>query len=152
METHACSFYDRDAPIYTMSRFLPPCKVQDAEVRKSILGDGSVIRAGCRINHSVIGLRTLISEGCTVDDALIMGSDYYETIDECALVPGCLPMGLGTLPAPVQLLYMFWRVPSTPSGQDIVRTGPSTVSAAGARIALPACLLRCCSCNCKCLT
>lgn len=91
----AFSFYDRDAPIYTMSRFLPPSKVQDAEVRKSILGDGSVIRAGCRINHSVIGLRSLISEGCTVDDALIMGSDYYETIEECALVPGCLPMGLG---------------------------------------------------------
>ena len=61
-------------------------------------GDGSVIRAGCRINHSVIGLRTLISEGCTIDDALIMGSDYYETMDECALVPGCLPMGLGESP------------------------------------------------------
>ena len=28
----ACSFYDRDAPIYTMSRFLPPSKVQDSEV------------------------------------------------------------------------------------------------------------------------
>lgn len=27
------SFYDKDAPIYTMSRFLPPSKVVDAEVR-----------------------------------------------------------------------------------------------------------------------
>ena len=52
-------------------------------------------RAGSRINHSVIGLRTLISENCTIDDALIMGADYYETLEECALVPGCLPMGLG---------------------------------------------------------
>ena len=75
-----CSFYDRDAPIYTMSRFLPPSKVQDAEVSNSILGDGSVIRAGCRINHSVIGLRTLISEGCTIDDALIMGSEGMITM------------------------------------------------------------------------
>ncbi len=24
-----------------------------------------------------------------------MGADYYETSDECALVPGCLPMGVG---------------------------------------------------------
>ena len=32
---------------------------------------------------------------CTIDDALIMGADYYETLEECALVPGCLPMGLG---------------------------------------------------------
>jgi glucose-1-phosphate adenylyltransferase len=39
-----CSFYDRDAPIYTMSRFLPPSKVQDSEVNNSILGDGCVVR------------------------------------------------------------------------------------------------------------
>lgn len=29
------SFYDRDAPIYTMSRFLPPSKILDAEVGHS---------------------------------------------------------------------------------------------------------------------
>lgn len=81
-----------------MSRFLPPSKVQDSEVNNSILGDGCVIRAGSKINHSVIGLRALINENCTVDDALIMGADYYETLEECALVPGCLPMGLGALP------------------------------------------------------
>ena len=43
----------------------------------------------------MIGLRTLINENCIIDDALIMGADYYETLEECALVPGCLPMGLG---------------------------------------------------------
>ncbi len=30
-----------------------------------------------------------------VEDALIMGADYYETLEECALIPGCLPMGIG---------------------------------------------------------
>jgi len=30
-----------------------------------------------------------------VEDALMMGADYYETLEECALIPGCLPMGLG---------------------------------------------------------
>ena len=43
----------------------------------------------------MIGLRTLINENCTINDALIMGADYYETLEECALVPGCLPIGLG---------------------------------------------------------
>ncbi len=60
----ARSFYDKDAPIYTMSRFLPPSKVQDAEVTNSVLGDGCVIRAGTSITHSVIGLRSLIGERC----------------------------------------------------------------------------------------
>jgi glucose-1-phosphate adenylyltransferase len=26
---------------------------------------------------------------------MIMGSDYYETLEECEYVPGCLPMGVG---------------------------------------------------------
>lgn len=56
-----------------MSRFLPPSKVLDAEITNSILGDGCVVRAGCKINHSVIGLRTLIGMNSTIDDALIMG-------------------------------------------------------------------------------
>ncbi|DBA66505.1 TPA: hypothetical protein ACH3X2_002475 [Trebouxia sp. C0005] len=89
------SFYDYDAPIYTMSRFLPPSKVADATISNSILGDGTVIRAGSKISHSVVGLRSLIQENCTVEDTLLMGSDYYETLEECALIPGCLPMGLG---------------------------------------------------------
>ena len=83
-----------------MSRFLPPSKVQDAEVNNSVLGDGCVIRAGTTITHSVIGLRSLIGERCRVEDALMMGADYYETLEECALIPGCLPMGLGALPNP----------------------------------------------------
>ena len=47
----------------------------------------------------MIGLRGLISEGCVVEDTLLMGADYYETQEECALIPGCLPMGLGALPS-----------------------------------------------------
>ena len=71
-----------------------------AQIRDSILGDGTVVRAGSRISHSVIGLRGLIGERCVVEDALMMGADYYETLEECALLPGCLPMGLGAVKWP----------------------------------------------------
>mmetsp|Transcript_3402 Transcript_3402/g.8454 ORF Transcript_3402/g.8454 Transcript_3402/m.8454 type:complete len:510 (-) Transcript_3402:684-2213(-) len=89
------SFYDRDAPIYTMSRFLPPSKILDAEVVHSIIGDGCVVKAGSKVHGSVVGIRSLIGSDCVVQDSLIMGSDYYETLEECEYVPGCLPMGLG---------------------------------------------------------
>lgn len=57
------SFYDRDAPIYTMSRFLPPSKVgSGSAIERSILGDGCVVRSGCKIEHSVVGLRSLIGK------------------------------------------------------------------------------------------
>jgi len=94
-ETAQFSFYDRAAPIYTMSRFLPPSKILDAEVSHSIIGDGCVIKAGAKVTNSVIGIRSLIGADCVVQDAMIMGADYYETLEECEYVPGCLPMGLG---------------------------------------------------------
>ncbi len=63
-----CSFYDKDLPIYTMSRFLPPSKVVDCEVHNAIIGDGTLIKAGSRISNSVIGLRSLINEDCVVSE------------------------------------------------------------------------------------
>ena len=78
-----------------MSRFLPPSKILDAEVGLSIIGDGCLIKAGSKIKNSVIGIRSLIGTGCTIEDSMIMGSDYFETLDECQFVPGCLPMGVG---------------------------------------------------------
>jgi len=64
-------------------------------VTRSIIGDGCVIKAGAAVRRSVVGLRSLIEEDCVIEDALIMGADYYETLEECANVPGCLPMGIG---------------------------------------------------------
>jgi glucose-1-phosphate adenylyltransferase len=89
------SFYDKNAPIYTMSRFLPPSKILDADVSLSIIGDGCVIRGGTKVKNCVVGIRSLIGEGCTIEDSLVMGADYYETQEECTFVPGCLPMGVG---------------------------------------------------------
>ena len=88
------SFYDRAAPIYTMSRYLPPSKLLDCDIADSIIGDGCVIRQA-KVHHSVVGLRSLIGENCTIEDALIMGADYYERQEECELLPGCLPIGVG---------------------------------------------------------
>lgn len=37
----------------------------------------------------------MIGANCLIQDSLLMGADYYETLEECAIVPGCLPMGIG---------------------------------------------------------
>ncbi|PWA50974.1 glucose-1-phosphate adenylyltransferase, nucleotide-diphospho-sugar transferase [Artemisia annua] len=72
------SFYDRSAPIYTQPRYLPPSKMLNADVTNSVIGEGCVIK-NCKIHHSVIGLRSCISEGAIIEDTLLMGADYYET-------------------------------------------------------------------------
>eukprot|EP00850_Spirogloea_muscicola_P012139 SM000077S21613 [mRNA] locus=s77:537426:540571:+ [translate_table: standard] len=90
------SFYDRSAPIYTQSRFLPPSKMLDADVTDSVFGDGCVMK-DCKIHHSVIGLRAWINAGAIIEDSLLMGADYYETDAQRQTLEasGGIPMGIG---------------------------------------------------------
>ena len=88
------SFYDRLAPIYTQSRFLPPSKLIDCDVSRSMIGDGCLI-AGARIHHSVVGIRSVIGTGCVIEDALLMGADYYESDEEIKLTSSKIPVGIG---------------------------------------------------------
>ncbi|KAM7498487.1 hypothetical protein LguiA_022901 [Lonicera macranthoides] len=90
------SFYDRSSPIYTQPRYLPPSKMLDADVTDSVIGEGCVIK-NCKIHHSVVGLRSCISEGAIIEDTLLMGADYYETdADRRSLAAkGSVPIGIG---------------------------------------------------------
>ena len=49
------------------------------------------------IEHSVIGLRTVVSSGCTIKDAMVMGSDFFEAEHErqAKLERGDVPLGIG---------------------------------------------------------
>ncbi|NJK36236.1 MAG: glucose-1-phosphate adenylyltransferase [Oscillatoriales cyanobacterium SM2_2_1] len=71
------SFFDESAPIYTRARYLPPTKYLRAEITQSMISDGCVLKE-CQITNSVVGIRTRIESGCTVEDSLIMGADYYQ--------------------------------------------------------------------------
>ncbi|KAL0443736.1 UNVERIFIED_CONTAM: Glucose-1-phosphate adenylyltransferase small subunit, chloroplastic/amyloplastic [Sesamum latifolium] len=90
------SFYDRSAPIYTQPRYLPPSKMLDADVTDSVIGEGCVIK-NCKIHHSVVGLRSCISEGAVIEDSLLMGADYYETDADRRFLAakGGVPIGIG---------------------------------------------------------
>jgi len=90
------SFYQEDAPIYTRSRYLPPSKLLDCRVTESIIGEGCILK-NCEVHHSVIGLRQRIHENCVIQDALLMGADYYEPLSESSqhLTRGKIPIGIG---------------------------------------------------------
>ncbi|HYN86484.1 MAG TPA: glucose-1-phosphate adenylyltransferase [Pyrinomonadaceae bacterium] len=74
-------FFNADAPIYTRARYLPSSKMDNTTVRQSIIGDGCIINRA-EITRSVIGLRTRIDLGATVEDSYVMGADYYQTLEE----------------------------------------------------------------------
>ena len=75
------SFYDEEAPILTRARYLPPTKLLDCQITESIISEGCILK-NCRIYHSVLGVRSRIEAGCTIEDSLIMGADYYQPFAE----------------------------------------------------------------------
>jgi glucose-1-phosphate adenylyltransferase len=91
------SFYDEKAPIYTRSRHLPPSKLLDAQITQSMIGEGCIIKQ-CRIHHSVLGVRSRVMEGCTIEDSLLMGADFYEPAPErkTQAETGGIPIGIGS--------------------------------------------------------
>lgn len=90
------SFYHPDSPIYTHQRFLPPCKLVNNEIIESMLCEGCVVERAT-IRRSIIGIRSIISEGAVIEDSLIMGSDFFKPyekrIDE--INEGKIPIGIG---------------------------------------------------------
>ena len=90
------SFYDEKAPIYTHSRYLPPTKLLDSHVVESMIGEGCILKE-CMVKRSVIGIRSRIEADCVIDNALLMGADYYESPAERLknLESGKVPLGVG---------------------------------------------------------
>lgn len=71
------NFYDPKAPIYTHARFIASSIVEDSQLKDVLLAEGCRVRKA-EITHSVIGIRSQISEGSVIKDSIIMGADYYE--------------------------------------------------------------------------
>ena len=74
-------FYDENAPIYTHVRYLSPSKVEKATVTSSIIADGCRIE-NATIKECVIGVRSVVQTGSTLERVIMMGSDYYEDSDD----------------------------------------------------------------------
>ena len=92
----AFSFYDEQFPIYTRPRYLPPSKLQDAQVTASIIGEGSLLKA-CSIHHCVLGVRSRIEEEVVLQDTLLLGADYFESAEQRLALrqQGGIPVGVG---------------------------------------------------------
>ncbi len=72
-------FFDPINPVYTHPRFLPPSKITDCKLVRSIVCEGCVIGKNTVIEHSVIGIRTHIGENSEIYDSVIMGEDFHGT-------------------------------------------------------------------------
>ena len=74
----AFNFYDEQSPIYTNRRHLPSTKVNSSSVRSSILAEGSIIDDS-ELDRTIVGIRSVISNGSRIYQSVLMGADYYES-------------------------------------------------------------------------
>lgn len=79
-EIPAFNLFDNQS-IFTRPRMLPPSKIASTTLINAIVADGCIIAAQ-EIERSVIGIRSRIGKGTTIKNTYMMGSDYYQNLEE----------------------------------------------------------------------
>ncbi len=74
------NFFDMSAPIFSRPRYLPGSKINGATIDHALIADGCIINRA-RIANTIVGLRTIIGEGTELNRVVILGSDYYESLE-----------------------------------------------------------------------
>jgi glucose-1-phosphate adenylyltransferase len=82
------NFNEPGAPIYAHPRFLPASIVRSSQIDRSLIADGCTIEKST-IEHSIIGIRSIIDSDSILKDVILMGADEYETemVEEKADLP-----------------------------------------------------------------
>ena len=90
------NFFNTEAPIYTRTRYLPPSKVHNCDIDNSMVSEGCILN-GINARRSIIGLRSRIGAGVKLENSIIMGSDFFETVEEMKtnLSKGIPHIGIG---------------------------------------------------------
>jgi glucose-1-phosphate adenylyltransferase len=70
--------YDEKMPIYTHMRNLPPSKMNFSNMNQSIAAEGCIITSAS-VTNSIVGVRTIIESGASLNGVICMGADFYES-------------------------------------------------------------------------
>jgi glucose-1-phosphate adenylyltransferase len=94
---HIPSFnlFDATNRVFTRARNLAPAKFYGGtQLNRALIAEGSIIHARL-IDSAIVGIRARIGENTVIKDAIIMGNDRYETLQDMAAQPNRIPMGVG---------------------------------------------------------
>lgn len=91
----AFNLYDNEQVIYTRARLLPASKLTGTNLERVLVAEGCIIEAS-RIERSVIGIRSRIGKGTTIETSIVMGNDHFATNEDFDLQSPDRPlMGIG---------------------------------------------------------
>jgi len=88
------NLFDNHKRVFTRSRALAPSKFFGTRLNKSIVAEGCIIHAKL-IDYSLIGIRSRIGAKTVVKNAIVMGNDFYQTLEEIVHKKGEIHVGIG---------------------------------------------------------
>lgn len=69
--------YDEQSPIFTQMYNLPPSKMNFSTMNQSLAAEGCII-TNASITNAIVGVRTIIESGASLNGVVCMGADFYE--------------------------------------------------------------------------
>ncbi len=89
------NLFDNDRIVFTRPRLLAPAKVSGTRIVKSVVSEGSIIHADT-IERTIVGVRARIGFGSVIKNSIILGNDFFETLEKIVLQSHEIPMGIGS--------------------------------------------------------
>lgn len=87
--------FSEHAPIYTRPRFLPPTRMGEVKLVESIACEGCRIEEA-EIDHSIVGIRSIIGRGVRLSHSIMMGADLYAADQDRPGSDNVIPVGIGS--------------------------------------------------------
>lgn len=89
-------FFDEQDPIYTHDRLLPAAKINACKFDRVICAEGAIL-TNAELHRCVVGVRAVVNPNAKLANVVMMGADYYETLEQIVAckAAGGIPIGVG---------------------------------------------------------
>lgn len=88
------NLFDNNKPVYTRARMLSPSKVFGTRFNHALISDGCIIHADS-ISNSLIGIRSRIGKETTIEETILLGNDYYQSLKDLSAEEETRLLGIG---------------------------------------------------------
>ena len=88
------NLFDNRNIVYTHARMLPPAKIFGTKINFALIADGAIVHAKY-VERSIIGIRSRLGGNTSLKNVIMMGNDFFESLEEIVMNPDMIPMGVG---------------------------------------------------------
>ncbi len=73
--------FDKNNALHTRARILPPSKINKCKINYAVIAEGAIVEAA-EVEHSIVGIRSVIKANTVIKRSYIIGNDYYQSPED----------------------------------------------------------------------